>query len=135
MMRDMGFPVVFLGALVFIVLIHLIFLKLLKTWTSGGRKVMDRIEGFKMYLSSAEQDRLDRMNPPEKTPELFEKYLPYGWLWTSSSVGQSSLQASSVWKDRPRLMSRPSWLSGELIRDFRAFSSSGFVTAFGSAPF
>ena len=30
-----------------------------------------------MYMSVAEKDRLQALNPPEKTPELFEKYLPY----------------------------------------------------------
>jgi hypothetical protein len=45
--------------------------------TQQGRVVLDHIAGFKQYLSITEEDRLDRMHPPEKTPELFEKYLPY----------------------------------------------------------
>ena len=45
--------------------------------TSEGRKVLDRIAGFKQYLSITERERLDRMHPPEDTPELFERYLPY----------------------------------------------------------
>jgi uncharacterized membrane protein YgcG len=46
--------------------------------TREGRKVMDRIAGFKQYLSIAEGPRLDRMHRPEAdTPELFERYLPY----------------------------------------------------------
>ena len=50
---------------------------LLKARTIAGRKVMDEIEGFKQYLNVAEEDRLDYLHPPEKTPELFERYLPY----------------------------------------------------------
>ena len=42
-----------------------------------GQKLRDRILGFKYYLSVAEGPQLDRMNPPQATPELFEKYLPY----------------------------------------------------------
>jgi len=45
--------------------------------TKEGRQVLDRISGFKQYLSITERDRLDRMHPPEDTPELFERYLPY----------------------------------------------------------
>jgi uncharacterized membrane protein YgcG len=45
--------------------------------TAEGRQVLDHIAGFKHYLSITERDRLDRMTPPEDTPELFEKYLPY----------------------------------------------------------
>ena len=45
--------------------------------TKEGRQVLDRIAGFKQYLSITERERLDRMHPPEDTPELFERYLPY----------------------------------------------------------
>ena len=45
--------------------------------TKEGRGVLDRIAGFKQYLSITERDRLDRMNPPQDTPEIFERYLPY----------------------------------------------------------
>ena len=38
---------------------------------------MDQIEGFRDYLGVAEEDRLNALNPPEKTPELFERFLPY----------------------------------------------------------
>ena len=38
---------------------------------------MDRIAGFEQYLSITEEDRLNAMHPPEKTPELFERYLPH----------------------------------------------------------
>jgi len=45
--------------------------------TKAGRDLMDRIAGFEQYLSIAEEDRLETMHPPEKTPELFERYLPH----------------------------------------------------------
>ncbi|MBA3677069.1 MAG: DUF2207 domain-containing protein [Sphingosinicella sp.] len=45
--------------------------------TRKGRALLDRIAGFHHYLSIAEEDRLETMHPPEKTPELFERYLPY----------------------------------------------------------
>jgi uncharacterized membrane protein len=49
----------------------------LKAPTKSGRKTMDDIEGFRQYLGVAEEDRLNAMNPPDKTPELFERFLPY----------------------------------------------------------
>lgn len=54
-----------------------VFLVLLKAPTQLGRSILDEIEGFRLYLSVAEQDRLNQLNPPEKTPELFEKFLPF----------------------------------------------------------
>ncbi len=64
-------------ALILIIGVNFIFYHLMKAPTVYGRKVMDRIEGFKRYLSVAEKHGLDLRNPPEKTPELFEKFLPY----------------------------------------------------------
>jgi uncharacterized membrane protein YgcG len=45
--------------------------------TVAGRAIMDRIEGFRQYLGAAEEDRLNALNPPDKTPQLFERFLPY----------------------------------------------------------
>lgn len=59
------------------VFINYLFYHLLKAPTRLGRKILDQIEGFKMFLSVTEKERLRLLNPPEKTPELFEKYLPY----------------------------------------------------------
>jgi uncharacterized membrane protein YgcG len=50
---------------------------LLKAPSRDGRKVMDDIEGFRQYLGVAEEDRLNALNPPDKTPELFERFLPF----------------------------------------------------------
>lgn len=48
-----------------------------KAPSKEGQQVRDQISGFREYLSVAEEDRLNVMNPPKKTPELFEKFLPY----------------------------------------------------------
>jgi uncharacterized membrane protein YgcG len=50
---------------------------LMQAATPEGRKVMDQIEGLRQYLGVAEEERLEFMHPPEKTPELFERFLPY----------------------------------------------------------
>jgi uncharacterized membrane protein YgcG len=60
-----------------IVAINVVFYYLLKAPTLLGRRILDQIEGFKMFLSVAEKDRLNLLNPPDRTPELFERYLPY----------------------------------------------------------
>lgn len=60
-----------------IVLLNILFYHLMKAPTIRGRRIMDQIEGLKLYLSVAEKDRLNHLNPPEKTPEVFERFLPY----------------------------------------------------------
>ena len=49
----------------------------MKAHTLAGRKITDQIEGFRQYLGVAEEARLNALNPPDKTPELFERFLPY----------------------------------------------------------
>ncbi len=56
---------------------NILFYHLLKAPTLHGRKILDELEGLRLYLSVAEKDRLNLLNPPEKTPELFEKMLPW----------------------------------------------------------
>lgn len=58
-------------------LLHGLFLHLLKAPTLTGRRLMDQVEGFKMFLGAVDGDRLNRAMPPEQTPAVFEKFLPY----------------------------------------------------------
>ena len=58
-------------------LLNVLFYYLMPAPTVAGRQTLDAIDGFRLYLSTAEEKRLDALNPPEKTPELFERYLPY----------------------------------------------------------
>jgi len=64
-------------ALIGMLVVTCVFSRLLKAPTRRGRKLMDELEGFRDYLGVAETDRLAALHPPDKTPELFEAYLPY----------------------------------------------------------
>jgi uncharacterized membrane protein YgcG len=73
-----GLSVIWIGLTAAVmVLLIIIFANLLKAPTPKGREQMDAIEGFTLFLEVTEKDRLAFHNPPERTPELFEKYLPY----------------------------------------------------------
>ncbi len=58
--------------------------------TVEGRKMLDRIAGFKQYLSITERDRLDRMQAPDDSLQLFERFLPYA----------IALEVENRWADR-----------------------------------
>ncbi|WP_309601445.1 DUF2207 domain-containing protein [Sphingomonas sp.] len=74
--------------------------------TKDGRAMLDRIAGFKQYLSITERDRLDRMQAPEDDLQLFERFLPYAialevenrWAdrFTSMLAAASAAQGSSA---------------------------------------
>jgi uncharacterized membrane protein len=61
--------------LMFVIMVF--FAIIMKRPTMRGRKLLDEMLGFKDYLEIAEKEELNLRNPPEKTPELFESYLPF----------------------------------------------------------
>ncbi|MGE0179076.1 MAG: DUF2207 domain-containing protein [Sphingomonas sp.] len=82
--------------------------------TKRGRAVMDRIAGFEHYLSITEEERFETLHPPEKTPELFERYLPYAIAldvensWAHRFAGVLAAAAA----DPSQQNNRMSWYSG-----------------------
>lgn len=45
--------------------------------TRAGQRLRDAVAGFRLYLKTAEERRIDRLIPPRLTPERFERLLPY----------------------------------------------------------
>ena len=63
---------------IIVVFIALIFyMKTIGKFSEKGADALVRIEGFKIYLETAEKDRMNMLNPPELTPQLFEELFPY----------------------------------------------------------
>ncbi len=48
-------------------------------YTKEGQNLADYAEGLKLYLSVAEEARLNALFPENITPEIFEKFLPYAF--------------------------------------------------------
>lgn len=55
----------------------LIFRYLINKPSEEKIKMESEIDGFKMYLSAAEENQLQFHNPPEMTSDVYEKFLPY----------------------------------------------------------
>ena len=117
-----------------ILLADVVFYDLLKAPTRLGRKALDRLEGFELYLSVAEQDRMNFHNPPERTPELFEKFLPYALaLGVEQAWGErfaGVLAAASQGPGQSGTGYRPRWYSGH---GFHKHGVSGFASSLGSS--
>jgi len=120
--------------LALILLADALFFDLLKAPTRLGRKVLDRIEGFALYLSVAEKDRLNFHNPPERTPELFERFLPYALAlgveqaWGEQFAGVIGAAAKGPGDGQGGY--RPSWYAG---RGFSTHNLSGFASSLGGS--
>lgn len=113
------------GVFLAMLLCNGLFYELLKAPTVIGRRIMDEIEGFKLYLTVAEEDRLNLLHPPEETPELFEKFLPYAM----------ALGVENEWGERfaailERAGYSPQWYHGA---HWNRLQPGGFASGFGSS--
>ena len=75
--------------------------------TQKGSSILSDAEGLKLYMDTAEKERLEMFNPPEETPELFEKLLPYAL----------ALDVAKTWGNRfesvlTKASYKPEWYSG-----------------------
>jgi len=107
-----GSPPTWIAYAVLTLALHGLFLFLLRAPTPAGRRVMDEIEGFRTYLGTAEQDRLDRMRSPALTPEVFETFLPYAY-----ALGVENSWCQRFAREMPRDMREqsgyhPAWYHG-----------------------
>ena len=112
--------------------LNILFYYIIKAPTDTGRKLLDKIEGFRLYLATAEEDRLNALNPPEQTPALFEKYLPYA-LALGVDQAWSERFAAKLARESQDLKTasyRPGWYSGS---NWDSFNPTGFSSSLGSS--
>lgn len=106
-----------------------IFLYLMKAPTELGRKVMDQLDGLRLYLETAESDRLNR-GAPEITTDRFEALLPYAVAldvekpWAQAF--ESALRRAHPEDADPMRSYQPGWYGGG------GWSSGSFGSAMGS---
>ena len=108
-----------------------IFYHLLKAPTAAGRKLLDQIDGFRLYLTVAEMDRLNSQNPPQKTPQLFEMFLPYALALNVEQqwAEQFTEVLAQAGAGRPDGYA-PTWYSGTA---WNSLGPTGFVNSLGSS--
>ena len=126
-----------LALVIFIVasgLLHVLFFYLLKAPTLAGRRLMDQVEGFRMFLGAVDGDRLNRAFPPEQTPAVFEKFLPYAlaldveqdWAEKFSSI----LGTAGAAPGNTAPVYAPSFYSGS---SWNGFSGTNFASSFSGS--
>jgi uncharacterized membrane protein YgcG len=86
-----------------LLIVNIVFSVMMPAPTEVGRRLLDHVEGLKLYLGVAERDELKRLqhrnaDEPDLTPERYEQLLPYALAldvedaWTgkfTSAVGQA----------------------------------------------
>ncbi len=102
-------------------------------YTAKGKSTQEELLGLKMYMSTAEKDRIVFHNAPERSPELFEKLLPYAM----------ALGVVKIWADKfaSLEMQTPTWYVGPYTHFNAAVfandltrASSSFASTMTSVP-
>jgi len=120
---------VILVTLIIIPAMNMLFYELLKAPSEKGQNLLDQFAGFALYLSVAEKDRLNLLNPPKETPELFSKFLPWAL----------ALDVEQQWSERFSSMLQksgyqPTWYHGtHSTTTISPSFASGFHSAMSSA--
>jgi len=114
-------------------LIVLAFSPIMPRKTKRGVRALEELLGLSEYIQRAELDRIEFHDAPEKSPQLFEKLLPYA----------IALNLTSIWTKRFEglLDEPPTWYTGQ-APVFRAHLftlsmlhlTSGMERTFVSAP-
>lgn len=108
-----------------------LFIYLMRAPTALGRPVMDQLDGFKLYLETAESDRLN-LQAPEITADRFEALLPYAVAldvekpWSNAFA--AALRRAHPEDADPMRHYQPTWSSGG-----SSWSGSNFGSAVSSA--
>lgn len=117
-------------AIVALIVSNIPFYYLLKAPTQAGRKLLDRVDGFKMFLEAVEGPRVATLLPVKKTPELFERFFPYALAlgvehaWMQQFAGVLAQAGTTPGGERGY---KPSWYSGG------SFAASSFAASLSSA--
>jgi uncharacterized membrane protein YgcG len=122
--------------------VNALFYHLLRAPTRAGRRLLDEIEGLRMYLSVAERDRLNALHPPEETPATFERFLPYAFALDVDQAWAERFAAVLARDGQPGQAGySPVWYQGADGRGFQAAALgdslgglSGAVAAAASPP-
>ena len=93
-----------------------------------GRELREEWLGFKLYLGTAERDRLQKL-----TPDLFEKFLPYAMMFGIEKKWAKAFEGMQV--------APPSWYHGAAVGSFAggeggsggSFSAGAFSASFSSS--
>jgi uncharacterized membrane protein YgcG len=121
------------GIIVLTGILTWIFHQLMKAPTAAGAKVLDQIEGLRMFLVTAEKHRLEVLNPPQVTPEVFERFLPYAIALDCANQWSRKFQAEAAAAGSvpdSGLAYVPIWYSGS---SFEHLGAAGFADALGSS--
>ncbi len=101
-----------------------LFLDLMRRPTPLGVEIVAQTLGFELFLKATEETQMNFRNPPDKTPQLFERYLPF-----ALALGLEQAWCNQFSQILIQSQYQPDWYSGSYYN----FSGTHFSEAVGSS--
>jgi len=116
----------------------IVFAIIMRRPTVLGRRLLDDVGGFREYMEFAEKDEMNLRNPPDKTPQLFEKYLPFALaMGVEQQWAERFAAVFASLRGPDNTGYRPAWYNGSWdsldLRSNTANISSGLGAAISSS--
>lgn len=89
------------------------FFRWMKAPTQEGRRILDEIEGFRMFLKKAEKERLRKLYPEDSMPTIFERFLPH-----ALALDVDDNWAGAFADELEEVRYEPSWYAGSSFQSF-----------------
>lgn len=108
---DFGWPLIVVA--LFLTILNVLQLQWMKAPTQDGGKLLNEIEGFRLFLKSVERLPMQRSDAPSDKAGLYEKYLPYALaLEVEQAWGDQFLALSSTFHQNAGLPGAESFSLG-----------------------
>ena len=120
-----GMLAIISGILVFIIILG--FGVFMPSYTKRGVEVKEKLLGFKLYLKTAEKDRIEFHNAPEtffKEPKNFEMFLPFAMIFGVEK--EWAEQFKDIYKGQPE------WYKGAGGQNFNSVALVNGLNSFSS---
>ncbi len=119
----LGWIVIVVAIINFIMLI--VFAIIMGHRTKSGVEMKEKLLGLKLYLETAEKDRIKFHNAPQKNPERFEKLLPYAMVFGVER--EWAEQFKDIYNEQPN------WYEGTNTQTFNSVMLADSLNSFSSA--
>ncbi|HAV92000.1 TPA: hypothetical protein DCW38_02325 [candidate division WOR-3 bacterium] len=108
--------------------INIVFFDIMRAYTKKGMETLLKIEGFKMYINSADEGQSGLGRDISMNQDLFEKYLPYAIALDAESSWVKKFEDSfNVQDGSSRMHYYPVWYNAE------NFNMNSFASSFSSS--
>ena len=105
-------------------IIIIIFSFLMPARTKKGQRALEQLKGLNLYISVAESERIKFHNSPKKTPELFEKLLPYAMIFNLEREWAKEFEG---------IYREPKWFSGQYDHGFSTYYMASSLSSFNQS--